>query len=466
VPIDDVRELLRGLDRRQRQAVTHADGPLLVVAGPGTGKTEVITRRVAWLIASKRARPSEILALTFTERAVEEMQARVDLLVPYGQADTAIHTFHAFGDWLLHPKGYHHILAGAERDAVNTALEVDHVMGCFYCCKRTVYDDVGGYDESILRGQTIDFGLAARLKGWACWAIPQIEYIHRHGLRGARSTTADTHQGVQQTLDTFRDKWGFDRIAPDLDVVRAKYNGSPLLWNAQVFGTPPSSPTEATQASRHTEPLPIEQSHWSTYANNPAFKQAYDLRILIALKVMEQVGKPETTAVIGCDAGLSTHLLAGQGLACLATDTDPAKIALANQCIQNQAYPSTRPQYTHQADPGTLPLSDGVADMALVVDQLETHRNPVGLLRETHRVVKEGGTLVIMTKRPSEARTPQEHDRCYNPQELVTQVAASGGWQPSSDPNAGDPSHPMILIAKRVARPEAPAEGAGKAEAA
>jgi DNA helicase-2/ATP-dependent DNA helicase PcrA len=106
VAIDGVRELLVGLDRRQRQAVTHGDGPLLVVAGPGTGKTEVITRRAAWLIASKRARPSEILALTFTERATEEMQARVDLLVPYGQTDTAIHTFHAFGDWLLREHGH------------------------------------------------------------------------------------------------------------------------------------------------------------------------------------------------------------------------------------------------------------------------------------------------------------------------------------------------------------------------
>ena len=106
VAIDRVRELLQGLDRRQRQAVTHREGPLLVVAGPGTGKTEVITRRVAWLVASRRARPSEILALTFTERAADEMQARVDLLVPYGQADTAVHTFHAFGDWLLREHGH------------------------------------------------------------------------------------------------------------------------------------------------------------------------------------------------------------------------------------------------------------------------------------------------------------------------------------------------------------------------
>ncbi|HEY5519904.1 MAG TPA: ATP-dependent DNA helicase [Candidatus Limnocylindrales bacterium] len=93
--------LLKGLNRQQRRAVTHATGPALVIAGPGTGKTEVVTRRVAWLIATRRARPREILALTFTDNAAREMQARVDVLVPYGQADAAIHTFHAFGDRLL-----------------------------------------------------------------------------------------------------------------------------------------------------------------------------------------------------------------------------------------------------------------------------------------------------------------------------------------------------------------------------
>src|SRR3954453_16476916 len=93
--------LLRGLNREQRRAVSHGDGPALVIAGPGTGKTEVVTRRVAWLIATKRALPREILALTFTDNAAQEMQARVDLLVPYGQADTVIQTFHAFGDGLV-----------------------------------------------------------------------------------------------------------------------------------------------------------------------------------------------------------------------------------------------------------------------------------------------------------------------------------------------------------------------------
>ncbi|HTK44646.1 MAG TPA: ATP-dependent DNA helicase [Patescibacteria group bacterium] len=93
--------LLAGLNGEQRKAVTHGEGPLLVVAGAGTGKTQVITRRIAWLIATRRAKPSEILALTFTDKAAEEMQLRVDQLVPYGYADTAISTFHAFGDRLI-----------------------------------------------------------------------------------------------------------------------------------------------------------------------------------------------------------------------------------------------------------------------------------------------------------------------------------------------------------------------------
>ncbi len=93
--------LLGGLNSDQLRAVTHGDGPLLVVAGAGTGKTQVITRRIAWLIATRRAKPSEILALTFTDKAAEEMAVRVDQLVPYGYTDAAISTFHAFGDSLI-----------------------------------------------------------------------------------------------------------------------------------------------------------------------------------------------------------------------------------------------------------------------------------------------------------------------------------------------------------------------------
>jgi len=93
------------LDPEQRAAVEHGDGPLLIVAGAGTGKTAVIARRIAHLIASKRARPSQILALAFNEKAAAEMQERVDVLVPYGYADVTIRTFHSFGEDVLSGHG-------------------------------------------------------------------------------------------------------------------------------------------------------------------------------------------------------------------------------------------------------------------------------------------------------------------------------------------------------------------------
>jgi DNA helicase-2/ATP-dependent DNA helicase PcrA len=93
--------ILDGLNQAQCEAVTHDSGPLLIVAGAGTGKTTVITRRIAHLIAQGKARPEEVLALTFTDKAAAEMEARVDELVPYGYADVEIATFHAFGDSLL-----------------------------------------------------------------------------------------------------------------------------------------------------------------------------------------------------------------------------------------------------------------------------------------------------------------------------------------------------------------------------
>lgn len=93
--------ILAGLNDAQGQAVTHGDGPLLIIAGAGTGKTRVITHRIAYLIATKQARPEDILALTFTEKAAAEMEERVDVLLPYGFTNVWISTFHAFGDRLL-----------------------------------------------------------------------------------------------------------------------------------------------------------------------------------------------------------------------------------------------------------------------------------------------------------------------------------------------------------------------------
>ncbi|MCR4324646.1 MAG: ATP-dependent helicase [Candidatus Curtissbacteria bacterium] len=94
-------QVLKYLNPEQLKAVTTTEGPLLIIAGAGTGKTTVITHRIAYIIEKKLAEPSEILALTFTDKASEEMERRVDILVPYGFIDTWISTFHAFGDRVL-----------------------------------------------------------------------------------------------------------------------------------------------------------------------------------------------------------------------------------------------------------------------------------------------------------------------------------------------------------------------------
>lgn len=93
------------LSPQQKAAVWHGEGPLLIIAGAGTGKTLVLTRRIAHLISTKRAKPHEILALTFTEKAAKEMEERVDLLVPYGYTGVTLSTFHAFGDRILRDHG-------------------------------------------------------------------------------------------------------------------------------------------------------------------------------------------------------------------------------------------------------------------------------------------------------------------------------------------------------------------------
>src|SRR6185369_3362658 len=94
-------KILEGLNTSQEKAVTFGQGPLLIIAGAGTGKTTVLTRRIAWLIEQGLAKPEEILALTFTVKATGEMEERVDQIMPLGYSEITISTFDAFAEKIL-----------------------------------------------------------------------------------------------------------------------------------------------------------------------------------------------------------------------------------------------------------------------------------------------------------------------------------------------------------------------------
>lgn len=96
---------MKQLNSQQLLAVQHKNGPLLVIAGAGTGKTTVITERMKYLISEGLAKPDEILALTFTEKAAAEMQDRLDEVMPLSYSKMFIGTFHSFCEGFLRDEG-------------------------------------------------------------------------------------------------------------------------------------------------------------------------------------------------------------------------------------------------------------------------------------------------------------------------------------------------------------------------
>jgi DNA helicase II / ATP-dependent DNA helicase PcrA len=169
--------ILAGLDPDQRAAAEITEGPLLILAGPGSGKTRTLTHRLAHLVVERGVPAASCLAITFTRRAAAEMQERLGALIPAGAAQVAIHTFHSLGLAILREHGAgvglqrgFRIAAAAERvDALATTLDVsttraERLLRAISKAKRTgaaasgdVADAWAAYTQTLTARNWIDF---------------------------------------------------------------------------------------------------------------------------------------------------------------------------------------------------------------------------------------------------------------------------------------------------------------------
>lgn len=165
-------ELLEGLNEPQAAAVQHAGTPLLVVAGAGSGKTRVLTRRIAWLISERKAHPGSILAITFTNKAAGEMKERVEELVGKRARIMWVSTFHSACVRILRK-------------------EIDKIG---YKSNFSIYDSA---DQKRLMGLVIkDLDLDAK----KFQPGPVLHWVsnHKNELRDAEAAAADTHNHLEE----------------------------------------------------------------------------------------------------------------------------------------------------------------------------------------------------------------------------------------------------------------------------
>ena len=151
------REFLDGLNEVQREAVRHGDGPLLILAGAGSGKTRVITHRIAYLCRVKGVHPYRIAAVTFTNKAAQEMRTRLEALIGPMADRVHIRTFHSLGLYIIRnhyslldlKSGFSIYDSAAQKSLVKTILKEKKIAKDFMR-PEAVLSRMEGYRDRLL----------------------------------------------------------------------------------------------------------------------------------------------------------------------------------------------------------------------------------------------------------------------------------------------------------------------------
>ncbi len=289
---------------------------------------------------------------------------------------------YAFGDDLWGPRGYRHIGRGARYDDLPAEREIDHAMGCFQVSRRAVFESVGGYDESVLRGQTEEYGVRVRLAGWRVKATSRVAFEHWHVDRLPRANRADRPASLDESIGRFRERWGFDRLAPNLAAVVARHGATPLWW-----------------CDHRRKRIEADPGEWQAIERDPSRHAEFVEALACLARAGALSNAPRSIALLGSGAGALPVALARQGWDALAIECHGAASELAQAIIRRAtAQPmagSVRAIAVDDLD--ATPVESASADVVAIIGSLERWWNPVGLLEEARRIVRPDGLIVVRT---------------------------------------------------------------------
>jgi len=328
---------------------------------------------------------------------------------------------HALGDAIISPLGYHHLGQGLPESALPEVVEVEHAMGCFHASRRAAIAAVGGYDESVLRGQTEELAMRLNLAAWRALATTRVAFRHFHAERNWRPNVADTGEGLARSLGRFREKWGFDRLAPDLAEVWSRWKGTPIVARAGLAGPVAWSPGATAEPEAGVE--------WDAFLNDLRLQAAIAAE-LAALRVQDG-----PVAVLGCRSGLSAFLRANDRVRVSAVEEHEPS---AREGARRAGARAVAQEFLHihaVRDIGSCGLDGGAFKIVALLDSIERYWNPVGLLREARRLLAADGLLVVRSRaRAARFESRGETLHPFAAHELLQIVRHAGGFTPLAPP--------------------------------
>ena len=233
-PMVDIQQATAKLNPQQRQAVEAVDGPLLIMAGAGSGKTRVLTHRIGYLIATGKAAPWNILAITFTNKAAREMQERVEALVGGPARDIWVSTFHSMCVRILR-RDISRLGINSNFTILDSTDQLSVVKSCLKELNidakkfepKTILAAISSAKNELLKPEQVESRIGDYVQG----IVAKVYNLYQKKLRTNQSldfddlimTTIELFQQVPEVLEFYQNKFQYIHVDEYQDTNRAQY---------------------------------------------------------------------------------------------------------------------------------------------------------------------------------------------------------------------------------------------------